>query len=197
VSLYATLGIQRDATPAQIKRAYQVLASKWHPDRNQAPDAQEQFVRVQKVYDVLSDPDAREHYDRTGMAPPTGLESVARSMVLQHFMQIAQRRQWKPWPYVRDIRSTLKMEMSKAQDAVRDAEQSIERLPTILPSTDGENIFEIAISDARAKLQDTRERAAGAIHRIEAALQLLEGYTDTAEEPASMTRLFVSTTSSA
>lgn len=164
---------------------------------NQAPDAQEQFVRVQNAYAVLSDPDARAHYDWTGMAPATGLDSMARSMVLQTFVQIAQSKGWVPWPYVRDIRSKLQGDRRKAETAVRDAELALERLDTILPATDGENIFQFAIDDARAKILEQREHATRGLAQIDAGLALLEVYTDTAEEPARMSYVFTQTSSSA
>ena len=65
--LYQTLGVSRDATKDEIKKAHRKLALKLHPDKN--PDdktAQEKFKRVQEAYDVLSDDDKRAAYDRYG-----------------------------------------------------------------------------------------------------------------------------------
>lgn len=60
---YATLGVARDATPEEIKRAYRKLARELHPDVNDAPDAQERFKAVAAAYEVLSDADKRQMYD--------------------------------------------------------------------------------------------------------------------------------------
>jgi DnaJ-class molecular chaperone len=57
---YETLGVQRDATEQDIKKAYRKLASKHHPDKG---GDQEQFKRIQGAYEVLSDPDKRAQYD--------------------------------------------------------------------------------------------------------------------------------------
>ncbi len=65
--LYQTLGVGRDATKDEIKKAHRKLALKLHPDKN--PDdkaAHEKFKRVQEAYDVLSDDDKRAAYDRYG-----------------------------------------------------------------------------------------------------------------------------------
>ena len=47
---YGTLGVAKDATPEQIKRAYRKLARELHPDVNQEPDAQERFREVTTAY---------------------------------------------------------------------------------------------------------------------------------------------------
>ncbi len=60
---YAVLGIGAGASAEEIKLAYRKLALKWHPDRNRAPYAQDQFVRIQRAYDVLGDPKKRDDYD--------------------------------------------------------------------------------------------------------------------------------------
>jgi len=64
---YATLGVSRDASADDIKRAYRRLARQLHPDAN--PDdahAEERFKEVSHAYDVLSDPDKRQRYDTYG-----------------------------------------------------------------------------------------------------------------------------------
>ncbi len=64
---YKTLGVKRDASASDIQRAYRKLARKYHPDMNPGDsNAKERFQRVQEAYDVLSDPEKREMYDRYG-----------------------------------------------------------------------------------------------------------------------------------
>ncbi|KAI4882879.1 hypothetical protein NFI96_013094 [Prochilodus magdalenae] len=62
---YEVLGVQRDATDDDLKKAYRKLALKWHPDKNleNAEEAAEQFKLIQAAYDVLSDPQERAWYD--------------------------------------------------------------------------------------------------------------------------------------
>jgi len=63
---YAILGVRRDATPDEIKRAYRKLARQYHPDVNPDPSAQERFKEINTAYEVLSDPKKREIVDLGG-----------------------------------------------------------------------------------------------------------------------------------
>lgn len=63
---YETLGVSKDATPEQIKKAYRQLAMKLHPDVAAEPGASDRFKKVAEAYEVLQDPKKRDLYDRGG-----------------------------------------------------------------------------------------------------------------------------------
>jgi molecular chaperone DnaJ len=66
---YGVLGVARDASDDDIKKAYRKLAMQYHPDRNNgSKDAEEQFKTISEAYDVLRDPEKRAVYDRYGEA---------------------------------------------------------------------------------------------------------------------------------
>lgn len=74
---YEVLGISKDATQEEIKKAYRTLAKKYHPDVSTDPNATEKFAEIQVAYDCLSDPDKRANYDRFGTEDMNGFAGGA------------------------------------------------------------------------------------------------------------------------
>ena len=69
---YKVMGLSRDATEAEIKKAYRRLARKYHPDVSKEKNAEARFKDVGEAYDVLKDPEKRAAYDRLGQGPRPG-----------------------------------------------------------------------------------------------------------------------------
>ncbi|KAH9937424.1 uncharacterized protein B0H18DRAFT_867077 [Fomitopsis serialis] len=65
---YQVLGVNKDASPAEIKKIYFSLARKYHPDTNPDKNAQEKFVEIQEAYDILKDDKKRAAFDKYGAA---------------------------------------------------------------------------------------------------------------------------------
>ncbi|HUL93188.1 MAG TPA: DnaJ C-terminal domain-containing protein [Burkholderiales bacterium] len=79
---YAVMGLERDASPEQIKSAYRKLARKYHPDVSKEANAEERFKEIGEAYETLKDPQKRAAYDRLGshrpgeeFRPPPGWET--------------------------------------------------------------------------------------------------------------------------
>jgi curved DNA-binding protein len=80
---YKILGVGRDASAEDIKRAYRKLARQYHPDKNKARGAEDKFKEANEAHEVLSDPKKRKAYDRLGanwkagqdFTPPPGWET--------------------------------------------------------------------------------------------------------------------------
>jgi DnaJ family protein B protein 4 len=82
---YDVLGVGKNATDDDLKKAYRKLALKWHPDKNQGnqEEASTRFKEISEAYDVLSDPEKKKIYDmygeealKTGVPPPPGAEGA-------------------------------------------------------------------------------------------------------------------------
>jgi DnaJ-class molecular chaperone len=63
---YKTLGVPKNASTDDIKKAYRKLARQYHPDVNKKPDAEKKFKELNEAHEVLSDPDKRKRYDTVG-----------------------------------------------------------------------------------------------------------------------------------
>ena len=81
---YQVLVVKRQATQAEIQRAYRKLARQYHPDVNKQPGAQDKLARINEAYEVLKDPEKRKRYDALGpnwkagqeFRPPPGWENI-------------------------------------------------------------------------------------------------------------------------
>src|SRR5690606_31232443 len=91
---YEILGVSRDATPEQIKKAYRKLALKYHPDKNKDdPEAERRFKEAAEAFEVLSDPEKRSTYDQFGTAGLKnngfqGFQQESPDWILRHFSDI-------------------------------------------------------------------------------------------------------------
>jgi molecular chaperone DnaJ len=108
---YAVLGVSRDSSEADIKRAFRELARKHHPDVNPA-DGGEAFREINEAYAVLSDRDSRARYDRWGHADDsTGLSAVvdaAQDLIDDLFRRRKNKQRG------RDLRYTLEITFEEA-----------------------------------------------------------------------------------
>ena len=69
---YEVLGVSKDASDAEIKKAYRKLSKKYHPDLNHEPGAEEKFKEVNEAYEILSDPQKKAQYDQFGTTGDQG-----------------------------------------------------------------------------------------------------------------------------
>ena len=74
---YQALGVPRDASAEDIRRAYRALARTYHPDINKEPGAEDRFKEISEAYEVLRDPEKRASYDRFGAQSTPGRGGAA------------------------------------------------------------------------------------------------------------------------
>ena len=73
---YDILGVSKNASEDDLKKAFRKLAFQYHPDRNKEASAEEKFKEINEAYQVLSDPEKRSQYDRFGHAGLGGSASA-------------------------------------------------------------------------------------------------------------------------
>eukprot|EP01118_Nematostelium_gracile_P005561 TRINITY_DN1766_c0_g2_i1.p1 TRINITY_DN1766_c0_g2~~TRINITY_DN1766_c0_g2_i1.p1 ORF type:complete len:619 (-),score=162.34 TRINITY_DN1766_c0_g2_i1:117-1973(-) len=81
---YEILEISRGATDAEIKKAYRSLSLRFHPDKNKEPGANERYISISKAYDTLTDPAAKEKWEKYGN--PDGPQAVVMGVALPSFL---------------------------------------------------------------------------------------------------------------
>lgn len=82
VDHYAVLGVPRNASAPDIRRAYRRAARRHHPDLNRDADGPERFVAAARAYEVLSDPVARARYDRRSLLEPASIRRPPSSVTV-------------------------------------------------------------------------------------------------------------------
>ena len=87
---YEILGVAKNATADEVKKAYRKLAREYHPDKNPGDAAaEERFKEVQGAYDVLSDPEKRKAYDTFGESGARGFPGGGADMGGISFVRFA------------------------------------------------------------------------------------------------------------
>src|SRR3954470_4492341 len=109
---YAVLGVSRDTSDLEIKRAFRELARKYHPDVN-SDDAGEKFREINEAYAVLSDKEARARYDRWGHPDDSGGGLAAVVDAAQDIINDVFRRR-KSKAKGKDIRYTMEVSFEEA-----------------------------------------------------------------------------------
>ena len=115
---YEQLGVDRDATPGQIKRAYRSRARKAHPDKG---GSAAKFAPIAKAYEVLMDPERRMLYDVTGADAKRPIEMEIQNTLLQGFNQALAQ------PDCEEIVEAVREALEREADSIPD---EVERLTT-------------------------------------------------------------------
>lgn len=127
MSFYDDLGVQRNASPEDIRRSYKILASKHHPDRKHGDTVK--FQIVQKAYDTLSDPAKRKRYDTHGEEPagPSPREKAMQQVASMVYRAI-DHEDIDRVDLVEVVKAQVRDAMSKIPDGVTVLEKKIAKL---------------------------------------------------------------------
>lgn len=200
--LYGILGVERTASPEEIKAAYRRAAMDHHPDRNIGDEetANQKFQAVQSAYETLSDPDKRAFYDQNGTIPsaPVDPDAAFREDAIQIFMEAVANA--GPQPTQRDIVDLMLQIVTGKQMTLRQAiqqnESMIAKLEKMVPrigrkeGATGPNILSSFIEADIAGKRQQNERTRQMLEHGEKLLEYIRTYTFDVE-PAVQTTQFV------
>jgi len=129
-NLYDTLGIDEDADPDEIKKAYKSKAQKHHPDKNGGDDSQ--FKQIAKAFDILSDKQRRKQYDECGTTENNGsIEAQAVSNLNSLFVDVLEHPDIFHADIIKMINDVIKQKIAECKIGIRSAEKKIRRLKKI------------------------------------------------------------------
>jgi curved DNA-binding protein CbpA len=193
VDLYEVLGVERDASMGEIKRAYKALAMRLHPDRGGTPEA---FAEIELAYRTLSDAEKRDRYDVSGTADSkyTSEEQEDLQFLSAIVLQMAEAGlgSWnaETFDLVGACRRQLQNQISHTrseQNKLRTKAEKLERLAKrVAESKTGERdtVSEILVGQARQMERNANDAEAFAT-RQERVLKMLDEYAAAGVQPSS------------
>jgi curved DNA-binding protein CbpA len=184
---YEILGVKETATPDEIKRAYRILAAKYHPDKNpDDPESEAMFKNVAYAYQILNNPGSRLLYDKTGKDKRPKLEDEVRGIIfnafnnaMDHLMKAIETDTDDQFDVVKHAREFVsngfqivtqqKMDFTKKRDRLQ---RKKDKVKTKLP----ENVFHVIIDLQLKQLGYVIEEADHQLILIGKAKEILADY---------------------
>jgi len=180
MSHYDTLGVARDATAAEIKRAYRKLASKHHTDRDHGDH--DTMAQINRAYETLSNPEKRKRYDASGEdgPAPKSIEESATEAVMQVMTQMVDSD--FDGNIVAELNSHFRKMLSKmtAQNTACEAKiaKLLKRRAKIKAKEGVVNFMHQIIDEAIGKLKQRIEGNKQQVPLCEMALAIVADFTD-------------------
>jgi curved DNA-binding protein CbpA len=191
MTLYDDLGVPKDASPDEIKRAYRRKAKQNHPDRKGG--STDAMSTINRAYMTLSDPEKRERYDRMGDDGSHGvkptIEQRAHQALMQGFAQLMERAS-DDMDWFKLLRDGISQQKAKVKQNKQMAERDIRRTEKARKRIRGGTLFD-GLLDQR--LLSARNAIAGFEEEllvIAESEKMLRGYEMEIEEPVKRTPSF-------
>lgn len=182
VDLYADLGVQPDASDAQLRSARRAKARQLHSDLHGGSD--EAMAKVNRAYKILSDPEHRAHYDKTGLLE-MGRSRQDKAMAI--LIAVIRECVKKPGNIVTLAREMLHEGIRQGNELIYKAECQVNmnraRLNKVTGPQDESNLITDVLADFVTKGEHDLAEALKELDVLRAALELLDGYHSTEMPP--------------
>lgn len=180
---YEVLGVPRNASQAEVKKAFRERAWRAHPDRGGSPET---MTALNKAYDVLMDPELREQYDRTGDDRVLAtLDYMARDAVMNAVMQLIDTE------HDQDIVAAMVAGFTARQDEIgRDLSTipgriaRMQRRAQRVRAKGQANLVQMIVAQRVAQLDKVRQDLEGSLPIIARALEMVAEHEWVAEQAA-------------
>lgn len=195
MSHYDTLGVEKKATPEEIKTAHRRLARRYHPDVSKETDATEKFKVVQVAFDVLSDPERRAYYDETGFDQKEDDEVEGRSMLAGIMKKavsvLVDHPEAMPLAVISGMLDATQDTINANKDKLADALVQMRKMKKRLKTKEGvHNMFEAIVDQRIEGAEAMMLTFPSAIKRVGIARRLLGQYEDNISVADMMAKLF-------
>ncbi len=174
---YEVLGVARDATHAQIRKAFRKAASANHPDKEDGDAAEMAAINV--AFEVLSDPERRKHYDETGAdAPLQSVDDAIDLIVMQAFAAVVERSGNMAKNAHDHLLQVHRQALSNAAQLHNKIEELQERRKKIGKKSAGRNLAYMVIDERLANMESGKAQLAANCDNIAKAIERSKDYTD-------------------
>lgn len=179
MTLYDDLGVSSDAPAATIRDAYKRAASKAHPDK--AGGSEEAFKALSVAYGILSDPAARERYDKTGQTRPPQVP-IPEQLLQMMFAKLLDDANFNG-DYINQARGLFLQAINNITTASQQLDRDIAKLESLQPrvqATGVPNLFEAMVTGRLQLKRAQLEQQGLELANYKAVLPLLDAYHDVA-----------------
>lgn len=189
---YEVLGVGEDATPIEIKKAYRKRAKNAHPDTG---GDREEFQKVNAAYAVLSDPEKRSHYDRTGEIK--GDENdYTLDIIVSVFNDLLNQDIPLHINYVKLMKQTLKETIVRLNAMVETKKKERKKYDNLLirfktKKKGDSNVFKGVLTSKIENLDADIERLSQSVIQTDRAYEMLENYMFLADEEPKVQSPFI------
>jgi curved DNA-binding protein CbpA len=181
MGLYELLGVEKNTTMKEIKKAYYKLSKKHHPDKGGDPKI---FIKIQNAYEILSDEKTRKKYDETGDIPSDGipLKTSARNFLLGLWEQIididlVENPYYKiPEDIIKKIDNFIDNRKSHIKTAKKDIKQYEEILSNLIYNGDDIDFLSLTLKHKIQNKKDLIKMHNDKIEESEYAKEIISDY---------------------
>lgn len=179
---YKNLGVGKDATTKEIKKAFRKKAIETHPDKSGTEETRDQFIAVQNSYLILSNPRSRKRYDETGQ-DGTNLLGAAEQFTLGIFSSLIDKymNTGAMFNFIDTARATVEMQRDVSIENTRKAEKLRGRLEKLRGrvSVDGENnLYNMLLEEKSRLLENQVINGKDETEMLTHALKIIALYKD-------------------